>query len=372
MINDKCFMKEWIESFKQIKEHKSIQAPILEKMIHALHLLGVLKMSGLDFVFKGGTSLVLLLQEGNRFSIDIDIVTTASRATLEQVLQNAAADPHFNKVDLDAKRSYKTTGVPKAHYVLEFTSVYDKELGKLLLDILFGQATYPVIIQTALTTKWIETTQPITIATPDINSITGDKLTAFAPNTTGIPYYKGEDSFAMEIAKQMYDLGKLFLLITNVETVYDSFHAFAKEQIGYRMSDEAFKQKELTPEKVLHDIIDTSLMVARREGNKKEPHKTQFADMDRGIRSFGANFLMAGNFRIEDAIVTTARVAHLAAKLLANDKTPITYYAGQDIQSLNIEDPGWNFLNKLKRQPDKSSFYYWHQTLILNGIQQQS
>jgi hypothetical protein len=84
-----------------------------------------------------------------------------------------------------------------------------------------------------------------------------------------------------------------------------------------------------------------------------------------GSRAFGTGFLMRGNFRIDDAIPASARIAHLAAKLLANDLTPIEYYNGQSVKDLNIEDPNWNFLNRLKRQPDKSSFYYWYHTVRL-------
>ena len=29
---------------------------------------------------------------------------------------------------------------------------------------------------------------PLTVKTPDINSIAGDKMVAFTPNTTGVPY----------------------------------------------------------------------------------------------------------------------------------------------------------------------------------------
>lgn len=74
---------------------------------------------------------------------------------------------------------------------------------------------------------------------------------------------------------------------------------------------------------------------------------------------------MAGNFRLDDAIVAAARVAHLAAKLLTSDLTPVQQFNGQDIKPLNIAHPEWNFLNKLKRQPDKSSFYYWYYTVQL-------
>ncbi len=55
-------------------------------MIHALSLVEQLSSQGLDFVFKGGTSLILLLDDAGRFSIDIDIVTTAAREDIEKAL----------------------------------------------------------------------------------------------------------------------------------------------------------------------------------------------------------------------------------------------------------------------------------------------
>jgi len=46
----------------------------MESMVHALYLLEQLKLTGLDFIFKGGTSLVLLMEQSRRFSVDIDII----------------------------------------------------------------------------------------------------------------------------------------------------------------------------------------------------------------------------------------------------------------------------------------------------------
>ena len=39
---------------------------------------------------------------------------------------------------------------------------------------------------------------------PSFEDLLGDKLTAFAPNTTGIPYFKKDDSMSMEIIKQRW------------------------------------------------------------------------------------------------------------------------------------------------------------------------
>ena len=96
--------------------------------------------------------------------------------------------------------------------------------------------------------------------------------------------------------------------------------------------------------------------------------KQKFTELQRGIKAFDFGFLMSGNFRVDDAISAAARIAFLATKILMNDLSPITYYEGQYLRDWNIENPDWNFLNKLKKQPDKSSFYYWFQTAQLLRI----
>ena len=74
MIKPECFTKEWITGFRQQKELTRIDPSLLEKMIFALSLVQHLQTAGLDFVFRGGTSLILMLEDANRFSIDVDII----------------------------------------------------------------------------------------------------------------------------------------------------------------------------------------------------------------------------------------------------------------------------------------------------------
>ncbi len=161
----------------------------------------------------------------------------------------------------------------------------------------------------------------------------------------------------MEICKQLFDLSSLFGRVTNIEMVARSFQIHAMQEISYR------PDSELTPNIVLQDSIDTCVIITKRGEKMDEPAKANFEQLQRGIQAFGTGYLMMGNFRINEAIVAAARVAHLATKILVNDLTPIQPYEGQDIQALIIEDPNWNFLNRLKRQPDKSSFFYWYHTV---------
>lgn len=366
MISEKCFSEEWLDSFKRQPAYKRIDRIVLEKMIYALHLLERLKANGLDFVFKGGTSLVLLLENDNRFSIDIDIICNADRVILEAVLEKLVESSRFTAYELDEYRSYQP-GVPKAHYAFSFDSVInDTYSGQILLDVLIDNSIYPELIEKPIQTKWIESESEMTVSVPSVDSITGDKLTAFAPNTIGIPYFKRDQSFALEICKQLFDLGKLFDQINNIEIIAKSFQAFAEQEITYRrIKNTCF---DVTPDNALKDTIDTCLIITKREMNNEEPAKSNFKQLRDGIRAFGTGYLMTGNFRIDDAVVAAARVAHLAVKILTDDLSPIQYFSGQDINSLNIENPDWNFLNKLKRQPDKSSFYYWYNSVQLLTI----
>ncbi len=285
---------------------------------------------------------------------------------METILDAVVANSHFKSHTLNERRSYKE-GVPKAHYTFEFDSVYNPNVpGTILLDILFDSAHYPELIESAVDISWISIAEPITsVTTPSINAICGDKLTAFAPETVGIPYYKGDGLFTMEICKQLFDLGKLFENITDMTIVKASFSAFAKAELSYRSSDKNFNKRNLTETDVLWDAINTCAILARRERNLTDKTKTKFADLNLGIRSFGSAFLMTGNFRIEEALAASARVAYLNAILLQDEIIEIEYYEGQDLSKLPIEKADWTFLNKMKRQPDKSIFYYWFKAVEL-------
>ena len=71
MIDIKSLSPEWLAE----KRNKHGKDPsIMESMVYALYLLEQLKLTDLDFIFKGGTSLILLLEQPRRFSVDIDII----------------------------------------------------------------------------------------------------------------------------------------------------------------------------------------------------------------------------------------------------------------------------------------------------------
>ena len=71
MILKETFTKKHIE---EIIKNKKCDPIILERAIVAIGLVEALVKTGCNFIFKGGSSLMLLLNEANRLSTDCDII----------------------------------------------------------------------------------------------------------------------------------------------------------------------------------------------------------------------------------------------------------------------------------------------------------
>lgn len=378
MVDLKSLSQEWLAE----KRSKHNRDPgLIENMIYALHLLEQLKLSGLDFIFKGGTSLVLMLDEPQRFSVDIDIIVRPdmSREELESHLSKIVAASNFTGMRLDERRSYNA-GVPKAHYAFSFQSNVSTRTQKgevivqpqkeILLDVLFAKSHYPVVVERQIQTEWLMTEGEIVmVKTPDICSIAGDKLTAFAPSTTGVPYHregvnnKGEaikSEMFMEIMKQAFDVGCLFNLIDNLDTFKRSYRATADSEIKYR-SEKGIKSVE----EVLNDTIATALVVARNTAQVSQEGKIVYTYFTRGIEQF-RHYVYTTNFRIEQAQVAIAKAAYLAAIVLTDAAKFEKFDGAIPLTEYMITHPDYNFLNKqLKFVAKGEALFYWNRIVAL-------
>jgi hypothetical protein len=358
MIDKHSLTAEWIQRKKT--KYRKADPSIMERVIFALYLLEQLQLSGLSFIFKGGTSLLLLLKEAKRFSIDIDIVlpTATQRADIEKYLQLVLAEGVFSRFELDERRSFKP-GVPKAHYRFYYTSVIEPKEQQILLDILFEATHYPVMGQKEIVTEFIQQETGITptlVNLPDINSITGDKLTAFAPNTTGIPYGMEKER---EIIKQLFDIGNLFDSLDNLETLRTAFLEIADIELIYRNMPDA------SPTDVLDDIIATGLLLARKDTQVSEEDQAKFKELETGIRQFGY-FLYDGTFRLEHAQTASAKAAYLAAMIKTEYAGPIERYTSRiPLSTYLIDHKEFLFLNKKVKNVADGALFYWHKVMGL-------
>jgi hypothetical protein len=338
--------------FRERPELKKNDPALIEKMIFALYLLECLVKQPFEFVFKGGTSLILILDKSYRFSIDIDITSSMSRAEIEDILQKLVENSAFESFKPDEDRSYENTAIPKAHYFLYFNSSFNNAANYILLDILFKENVYAETEKTDIKSQWLKYSEPIvSVITPTVNAILGDKLTAFAPNTTGVPYLKRKE---VEIIKQLFDISILIEKADDYKLVYDSFKKVVVEEISMRKID-------IVSNDVLDDIVNTALIIARRDKNKDKDAE-KFKELLLGLSKINS-FIIGSNFRIDEAIEASAKAAWFAIKLKNKDFSMLDLYSeATDISTMQIERTEYNYLNKLKKS-NRAAFYYWHQCI---------
>lgn len=82
MIRPESFSIEHIE---HLSSERKVDKVLLERSIYAFGLLEALARVGLPFIFKGGTSLMLLLESPKRLSTDIDIVVPPGTEVVEYI-----------------------------------------------------------------------------------------------------------------------------------------------------------------------------------------------------------------------------------------------------------------------------------------------
>ena len=327
---------------------------LVEKVVRALLLLEGLSASGLQFIFKGGTALMLLQGSTKRLSIDIDIIMPA-KEELDKTFENLVKDKAFTRFELQERQV--NSHIEKAHYKFFFEPVYKTARAEeyVLLDILFEKPQYQQLVTQNIDSTFVfQKGKPLQVQMPGFDDILGDKLTAFAPNTTGIPYEKGGQSRAMEIIKQLYDIGNLVEQMKNPEIMATTFHAFAKTELGYRNIAGDTKL-------VLDDIFDTSLTISTKGqlGN---------GNIDALMHGIGQlkQYIFSESYHIEKAVIHAARAAYTATLIQTKQKQLLRFANPMEIEDWTIANQQYNKLNKLKKSNPEAFFYWFHALTLLN------
>ena len=350
MISTQSRTKEWIIGVREVSPGKD---PILiEKMIMALTLVENLKKAGLDFIFKGGTSLLLLLESPLRFSIDIDIILPDT-TNLDDSFADVIRQGIFTRIE-ESKRSGQ---LPKQHFKFFFQSVIQEKESHILLDILLEKNPYPLLHPIEIQSSLIALDgQATKVVCPSKECLLGDKLTAYAPHTTGIPYGKGKE---LEMAKQLFDVAALFDVSNDIRMVRTTFQKIALQELAYR------GMKDLTSSDVLWDAFHTSVLI----GTRGVASDKEYAELVDGFRKM-AGFVYSGFFSLDSAILCASKAAYLCALILGEIKMIDRFAKNLEISVWTITNQDYNKLNKLKKTSPEAFYYFFRalSLLELNGI----
>lgn len=272
---------------------------LIERAIYALGLLEAITRVGMPFIFKGGSCLLLLLDHPMRLSTDIDIVVKPD-INVDDYIQKAAEIFPFQSCE-EQKRVGKNN-IVKRHFKFTYVSPLTQRSIYILLDILFEDNNYSNLVEKEIRNELLLTDgKCMKVKIPSINSVLGDKLTAFAPHTIGVPIRAGKD---MEVAKQFYDVTTLIDEFDNYDEVYDTYMRVAMSEIGYRGLD-------ILPNISLYDTLCTATSIATRGLIDKADYPVYL----KGIRDVQGHIYYE-NFTAEIAAAKAPKVMYIAACII--------------------------------------------------------
>ena len=349
MLHRQCFTAEWL---KQQAEAIGSRNPVmLEKAIVALQLLGHLAETGLPVQFKGGTSLLLRLNPIRRLSIDVDIVTQAKAQELVAALGQVSKLAPLIGYEHDAQRDKELP--PKKHFRFYYPSAIEPKTDHVLLDVLFESNVAPHCEPVVTSTPFITPEREVRVAVPTVNSLLGDKLTAFAPRTIGILYNPLRKT---DIAKQLFDVGILFDAATDLSLAAEVYALTHARQLVYRKA--AFSLAD-----TLNDSMQAGLLLSQFQlKGEMETQDGQF--LYDGIFNL-ANHLVNSPYRHAEARVAASKAACTAAWILRRPAgmtvEQLRYQPARaaELRDLQIQVP-WASLTRLKGG-NPEAFHYWYQ-----------
>lgn len=347
MISPESRSLEWIT--KVAKDHNIKDYALVEKTIRAFSLLEALVRSGCPLLFKGGSSCMLHLNTSKRLSIDIDIICPPG-TRIEDYLHRYSSEYGFGEVKLVERIS--RTDVPKTHAKFFYQVAYPATGGedKILLDVLFEDIHYANVVTLPIQSPFLKTEgEPVMVNLPSREDLLGDKLTAFAPHTTGIPFFKGERNCSMEIIKQLFDVASLFDIVSDISITAETFKKFAAVELGYRHLDPSDIKS------VLDDIYNTAVCICLRGLQNSEEYQLLQGGINR-IKSF----IYSERYDINSAIVNASKAAYLS-KLIEKGITKVVHYNPENVMSLadvTLSTPLPTKFNKFKKN-NIEAFFYW-------------
>ncbi len=293
-----------VTHINELKKETNADPSILERTVFAFGLLEAISRTGMPFIFKGGTSLLLLLDEPRRLSTDIDIIVEPG-TDIDSYIQQAGRIFPFLDVEENIRKGINA--IEKRHFRFHFQSPLNNKEISILLDVVFERNPYRSVVNKPIRNKLlINEGKDFLAKVPDKNCILGDKLTAFAPHTTGIPFGIGKE---LEIIKQMFDCWTLFQEIDDFQTVASVYREVAQIEMGYR-------GLHISVSDILMDTIESCLCIMGRRGIRPDDYQNFLT----GINAIQGH-IFQGRINGENAGIMASEVMYLASCILTTQST---------------------------------------------------
>ncbi len=290
------------EHIRELQRKSKRDPSLIERTLYAFGLLEALSKVGLPFIFKGGTSLLLLLEKPMRLSTDIDIVVKPG-TDMNTYIEEASKIFPFSSQEEQVRVGKNS--IEKKHYKFTYASPIQQKPLYILLDVLFEEDNYSEVVTRDIDNSLLLMEgDALSVKIPSIDCILGDKLTAFAPHTTGIPLHQKKD---MEVMKQFYDICTMLDVYTNMENVKDTYSKISYAEISYRGRD-------IQPEDALVDTLQSAITIGARGKVMGDDYPAYV----RGARDVRTH-IYAEDYSPEIAAMRAPKIIYMVACMLDNE-----------------------------------------------------
>lgn len=311
------------EHIAWLREQTGADPSILERTVFAFGLLEAIRSVGMPFIFKGGTSLLVLLDHPRRLSTDIDIIVDEGTDVYDYINKAGTIFPFLS---VEEHKRKGVNDIEKRHFRFRFRSPRTEKEINILLDVVFENNPYLKVTERPIRSRLLlQEGDDLMVRLPDKNCILGDKLTAFAPHTTGIPFGKDKE---LEIIKQMFDCWTLIREMDDYKMLSSVYNTISNIELGYR-------GLEKEPADCLKDTIESCICIIGRGGIRPE----DYVYFKNGIRSIQGH-IFDGRINGENAGTYASEVMYLATSLLTGQQEYVRIADPEEYRGVQLKMKG--------------------------------
>ncbi len=335
----------------RLRKDTGADPSILERTVYAFGLLEAIRKVNMPFIFKGGTALLVMLEHPRRLSTDIDIIVEHG-TDVDGFIKKAGKIFPFIRVEENKRKACNK--IEKRHFRFYFTSPRTGKEINVLLDVTFEENPYETVMEYSIKNiLLLNEGDDLKVRLPDKNCILADKLTAFAPHTTGIPFGKNKE---LEIIKQMFDCWTLLQEMDNFTTVIDVYKKVCNIELGYR-------ELNKRPEDCLLDTIESCICIMGRGSVRPD----EYAYLYSGIIAIQGH-IFSGKINGEVAVAYASEIMYLSANLLAQKSEYERIIDSDRYRNHQLKIRGIKKISSIRNTDPLAYAYMIKSFLILNEL----
>jgi hypothetical protein len=255
---------------------------VTEQALHCLECVAELSETGLRFIFKGGNSLLLMLQKPERFSTDVDISTDESLETIEQHLNKITG---LNKIFTKWEKQHRKIKTARytASYRLYYTSLFiSSQINTITIDIQLKKNCYKTEIRQINCGRLFISSVNTVVPLP--SSIISEKLLALGPFTLGIPLNKKNDNLRL---KHIFDISRLLQMKPSLSLIRESLQCCIK-------FENQMQKKNVTLNTIIVDTIAMLWSSVSSADSFKWGIEELYNEHKMGLQSFSSQLFQPG------------------------------------------------------------------------------